>query len=80
MVTRKIAAWNQMICGAAQANGFACPDVSSAFNGEDGTQPSSDLLAADHVHPSDRGHAVIARVLADLAFEPLVLEMRAPEL
>ena len=38
-----IAAWNKMICGAAEANGFICADISTAFNGKDGTQPSGDL-------------------------------------
>jgi len=67
-----IAAWNKMICGAAEANGFACADISTAFNGKDGTQPSGELLAGDYTHPSDKGNEVIASVLARLGFEPLV--------
>lgn len=66
-----IAAWNEMICGAAESNGFACADISTAFNGKDGTQPSGELLAGDYTHPSDKGNEVIAGVLAGLGFEPL---------
>jgi lysophospholipase L1-like esterase len=66
-----IAAWNKMICGAAEANGFTCADISTAFNGEDGTKPSGDLLANDYTHPSDKGNEVIAEVLVKLGFEHL---------
>jgi lysophospholipase L1-like esterase len=66
-----IAAWNKMICGAAEASGFACADISAAFNGEDGTQPSGELLAGDYTHPSDKGNEVIADVLEGLGFKPL---------
>src|SRR6185295_20069752 len=51
-----IAAWNKMICWAAERNGFACADISTAFNGEDGTQPSGNLLAGDYIHPSNLGN------------------------
>ena len=66
-----IAAWNKMICGAAEANGFRCADISTAFNGKDGTQPSGGLLANDYTHPSNRGNQVIAGVLTKLGFKPL---------
>ena len=66
-----IKAWNTMICGAAEANGFTCADISTAFNGEDGTKQSGDLLARDYTHPSDRGNQVIADELVKLGFEPL---------
>jgi lysophospholipase L1-like esterase len=66
-----IAAWNKMICGAAEANGFTCADISTAFNGKDGTQPSGELLAGDYTHPSDKGNEVIADVLVKLGFKPL---------
>ncbi len=64
-------AWNEMICETAEANGFACGHVSTAFNGEDGRTASGDLLAADYIHPSDEGHALIAEVLVDLGFAPI---------
>jgi lysophospholipase L1-like esterase len=66
-----IAAWNDMICGAAEANGVACADISTAFNGKDGTEPAGELLAGDYTHPSDKGNEVIAGVLTKLGFEPL---------
>ena len=65
-------AWNEMICKAAQENGFVCADIYHAFNGLDGLKPAEDLLAADHTHPSDKGNEVIAHVLTDLGFAPLV--------
>jgi len=67
-----VVAWSEMICGAAEANGFACADISTAFNGKDGTKPSGLLLAGDYTHPSDKGNEVIAEVLAELGFKPLV--------
>jgi lysophospholipase L1-like esterase len=72
MTVTTIEAWNKMICGAAEANGFVCADISTAFNGTDGLRPSGELLASDYVHPSDKGNAVIADVLTGLGFEPLV--------
>jgi lysophospholipase L1-like esterase len=66
-----IASWNAVLCEAAEKNGFACADVSRAFNGPDGLSPSGDLLADDYTHPSDRGNAAITDVLTELGFEPL---------
>ena len=65
-------AWNAMVCKAAQENGFICADIYHTFNGPEGITPSLDLLAKDYTHPSDKGNEVIARVLADLGFAPLV--------
>jgi lysophospholipase L1-like esterase len=64
-------AWNSMICETAEAHGFACADVSTAFNGEDGRTASGDLLAPDYIHPSDKGHELIADTLVELGFAPL---------
>ena len=64
-------AWNAMICETAEAHGFACGDVSHAFNGPAGRTASGDLLAADSIHPSDKGYERIAAVLVDLGFPPL---------
>jgi hypothetical protein len=66
-----VAPWNTMICKSAMANGFGCTDLAKAFNGPDGLRPSGDLLADDYTHPSDKGNATIARVLADLGYAPL---------
>ena len=65
-------AWSAMVCEAAQANGFTCADIYHAFNGSDGLTPSGDLLGKDYTHPSDKGNEVIARVLTDLGYAPLV--------
>ncbi|HSJ89390.1 MAG TPA: GDSL-type esterase/lipase family protein [Anaerolineales bacterium] len=67
-----IDAWDEMICKAAQENGFVCADIYQAFNGPDGLKPSGDLLASDYTHPSDKGNEVIARILTELGFAPLV--------
>jgi len=66
-----IAAWNEMICSAAETSGFQCADISSAFNGDDGRTPSGDLLAGDYTHPSQKGNDLIAAVLLELGFQPL---------
>jgi lysophospholipase L1-like esterase len=65
-------AWSSMVCKAAQANSFTCADIYHAFNGPDGLTFSGDLLAKDNTHPSDKGNEVIARVLTDLGYAPLV--------
>ena len=65
-------AWSTMICEAAQANGFTCADIYPAFNGSDGLTTAGDLLAKDYTHPSDKGNEVIARILAELGYAPLV--------
>jgi lysophospholipase L1-like esterase len=65
-------AWNSMICESAETNGFACAEISTAFNGEDGRTASGHLLAPDYIHPSDAGHERIAEVLVELGFAPLV--------
>jgi lysophospholipase L1-like esterase len=66
-----VKAWNQMICRAAEANGFVCADISTRFNGADGRKASGDLLATDYTHPSDKGNEAIAQVLVGLGFAPL---------
>ncbi len=65
-------AWNAMVCEAAQENGFLCADVYHAFNGAEGLTPSLDLLSEDYTHPSDRGHEIIARLLTDFGYTPLL--------
>jgi lysophospholipase L1-like esterase len=66
-----IARWNAVLCAAANAKGFGCADIATAFNGSDGLKPSGELLAADYTHPSDRGNARIADVLVAMGFDPL---------
>jgi lysophospholipase L1-like esterase len=65
-------AWSAMVCETAQENGFTCADIYHTFNGAAGLTPSGDLLGKDYTHPSDKGNEVIARVLTDLGYAPLV--------
>lgn len=67
-------AWSAMICKAAESNGFTCADIYHAFNGSDGLKPIAGELTATKAngHPSDKGNEVIAKVLTDLGFAPLV--------
>jgi len=65
-------AWSAMVCETAQENGFTCADIYHTFNGAAGLTPSGDLLGKDYTHPSDKGNEVIARVLTDLGYDPLV--------
>jgi lysophospholipase L1-like esterase len=66
-----IAAWDAMLCDAAEGNGFACAEIGLAFNGPDGLEPSGELLADDYTHPSELGNAAITEVLTELGFDPL---------
>ena len=45
----------------------------------DGLTPALDLRAPDYIHPSDKGNEVIAAVLADLGYAPLVRDRRRLE-
>jgi hypothetical protein len=67
-------AWSAMICKAAEANGFSCADTYHAFNGPDGLKSIAGDLTASKMnsHPSDKGNEVIAQVLTDLGYAPLV--------
>jgi lysophospholipase L1-like esterase len=65
-------AWSAMVCETAQDNGFTCADIYHTFNGAAGLTPSGDLLGKDYTHPSDKGNEIIARVLTDLGYSPLV--------
>lgn len=65
-------AWNAMVCKAARENGFTCADIYHAFNGSDGLKPSGNLVVSDYTHPSREGNKVIAQVLEDLGYAPLV--------
>jgi hypothetical protein len=67
-----IDAWNKMICKAAEDNSFLCADIYHRLNGADGLKPSGDLVAPDYTHPSDKGNEVIAGMLEDLGYAPLM--------
>lgn len=66
-----IAEWNRVLCASAKSSGFRCVDLAGAFNGPEGLRASGDLLANDYTHPSDKGNALIARVLVKAGFSPL---------
>jgi hypothetical protein len=48
-----------------------CTDVYDAFNGPSGRRFDGSYVAADHVHPNQRGHALIASMLAKFGCAPL---------
>lgn len=53
-------------CAAAAGAGARCVDSYHAFNGPAGRSAAGDLLAADHTHPSARGHELFARLLGSV--------------
>jgi lysophospholipase L1-like esterase len=57
--------WNMMLAASAAAAGFVFVDLYHAFNGPDGTQPPGDL-SSDGAHPSAKGDALIADLLAEV--------------
>ena len=65
---------NAYITASATARHIAVAAVHQAFNGQDGTHDPGDqgLLAFDHFHPSDKGHAVIAGLLRELGYTPIM--------
>ncbi len=66
-------AQNARMCEEAEARGFACADVYTAFNGPDGSESpaAKGLLWADGFHPSEAGQRLIAATVRDLGYEPL---------
>jgi lysophospholipase L1-like esterase len=59
-------------CMVARAYAARCVDTYHAFNGPNGTRPATKLLGADHTHPNARGHRLIARLLIQAGFSPLL--------
>ena len=66
--------WTAALCEEAETAGAACIDLYHAFNGQDGTDPAGDLMAADHTHPSQAGNDVIR----DLLLDANLLDSRGP--
>ncbi len=64
-------AFSAAICSTARAHHLPCADVYHAFNGPTGTRFDGPHVAADHVHPNQRGHELIAKLLAGLGYGPL---------
>ena len=63
--------WNTMLCDVAEEHQFKCVAIYHAFNGPHGTKAAGDLLAADYTHPSDKGNALIAKLLIASGYAPL---------
>ena len=70
--TKKVVdALDTAICAAAARAHLRCADVYHAFNGASGTRWDGRYVAADHIHPNQRGHTLIATLLAKLGYLPL---------
>ena len=64
--------WNTMDCEVATAHEFICADLYHAFNGPDGTESVAAFVsAADFVHPSVVGQAVMFELLKRLPLDVL---------
>jgi lysophospholipase L1-like esterase len=59
------------ICKAATQVKVPCADVYHAFNGPSGTRFDGPYVAGDHVHPNQKGHALITSLLARFGYAPL---------
>jgi lysophospholipase L1-like esterase len=61
---------NAYIAGASTAKGVLVAPVYAAFNGANGDEDPNDkaLLAFDHFHPNNSGHALIASLLRSLGY------------
>lgn len=64
-------ALNTAICRAAASAKVPCADVYHAFNGPSGTRFDGPYVAADHVHPNQKGHTLIAALLVKFGYAPL---------
>jgi lysophospholipase L1-like esterase len=64
-------ALSKAICGAAASGKVPCADVYHAFNGPNGTRFDGPYVSTDHVHPNQKGHALIAALLEKIGFGPL---------
>jgi lysophospholipase L1-like esterase len=63
---------NRVLCDVAARQGFHCADLSTRFNGPDGTRRSGNLVVDDFTHPSQAGQDAILELLLDFGFAPLV--------
>jgi lysophospholipase L1-like esterase len=66
-------AFYEATCKAATRNHVTCVDVYHAFNGTRGRTAATDLLAADHTHPSQHGQDRIAELLFEAGLKPLAV-------
>jgi lysophospholipase L1-like esterase len=63
---------NDYRCSSAMAYGIPCVDIARAFNGPSrhGAIPS-DLMGSDGIHPSAKGHLLIAQTIDAAGYAPL---------
>lgn len=63
--------FNERLTRSAQERGVEVADVADAFHGADGDRDpvARGLISEDGLHPSDRGHQVIAEHIAALGLE-----------
>ncbi len=64
---------NSHIAASSNARGVLHAEVYESFNGPNGDEDPSGkgYMSEDGIHPSDEGHAAIARELGKLGYEPL---------
>jgi lysophospholipase L1-like esterase len=64
---------NEHIHESGRVHGFGVAGVHEAFNGPDGTEDpvGAGLISDDRLHPSDRGHEVMAEALDALGYDDL---------
>jgi lysophospholipase L1-like esterase len=71
-ITRNIvAAFAQTTCHVAKVEHAICIDTYQAFNGAHGLANPSSLLEADHTHPNETGHQLIATLLEKVNLAPI---------
>jgi lysophospholipase L1-like esterase len=65
---------NSYIAQTAAAEGISCAPVYATFNGPNGDQDpkAKGYIAFDNLHPSDFGHTVIAGLVRNLGYQPLL--------
>lgn len=63
-------AFNASICGVAEKHHAICVDLHTPFNGPQHDQDAAGLLLADHGHPNQAGHDLIAAKIAEAGFAP----------
>jgi lysophospholipase L1-like esterase len=59
------------LCDQAERRGVICVDLWTPFNAPAHDQPATPLLLADHVHPNQDGHRLIAETVAEAGFGEL---------
>jgi lysophospholipase L1-like esterase len=71
MYAKALDALNTTICRVAVEHSATCVDLLHPFNGPQGNKDAGPLLLEDHVHPSGKGHVLIARTLDAVGYPPL---------